>query len=316
MILISFVAVTIITFYLLELAPGNFIELSMLQAQQVYGGVREGQGVTGEDPRVLMWEQRYGANTPVWKKSLIFLQHALVLDLGPSFRYPSNTIESMLLAALPHTFVLVFLSMALALVVGVPLGIISALNRNSLLDRLMMFVSMLGRTIPSYVLAVVFILVFAVKLGILPTVGWGEPRQIVLPVLSLSLGPIAGFARYMRNSLIHVLTEDYIRTGYAKGGTEHKKLLPNTKRNSLIPLITVAGPQFAFLMVGSVWIETMFNIPGLGQLFSSAAPTRDYPLVIASTGFFAVLVMSMNLLVDLGYSLLDPRIKAGYATNR
>jgi len=316
MIVVSFVAVTTIAFYLLELAPGNFIEISMLQQQQVYGGVREGQGVQGEDPRVLMWEQRYGVNTPVWRKVLIFLGHAVILDLGPSFRYPSNSIESMILRALPSTFVLVFCSMAVALLVGVPLGVVSALYRNSLLDRLMMFISMLGRAIPSYVLAVVFILVFAVKLGIVPTVGWGEPRHLVLPVLSLAIGPIAGFARYMRNSLIHVLTEDYVRTAYAKGGTARMVVLRHALRNSLIPLITVAGPQFAFLMVGSVWIETMCNIPGLAQLFSAAAPTRDYPLVIAATGFFAVLVMAMNLLVDIGYAFLDPRIKAGYAASR
>ena len=120
----------------------------------------------------------------------------------------------------------------------------------------------------------------------------------------------------MRNSLIGVLREDYVRTGYAKGGTTQRVVWRHALRNSLIPLITVAGPQFAFLMVGSVWIETMFNIPGLGKLFASAAPTRDYPLVIASTGFFALLIMTMNLLVDIGYAFLDPRIRAGYGARR
>ena len=206
--------------------------------------------------------------------------------------------------------------MALALLVGIPLGIVAALRRNSLIDRLMMFISMIGQAVPSYVLAVLFILLFSVQWRALPTSGWGTLEQAVMPVLALTLGPIAGFARYMRNSLISVLQEDYVRTAYAKGGTTRKVILRHALRNSLIPLITVAGPQFAFLMVGSVWIESMFNIPGMGKLFAQAAPTRDYPLVIASTGFFALLIMLMNLLVDIGYGFLDPRIRTGYSASR
>jgi peptide/nickel transport system permease protein len=150
----------------------------------------------------------------------------------------------------------------------------------------------------------------------LPTSGWDDPRSLVLPVFSLALGPIAGFARYMRNSLIGVLREDYIRTGYAKGGSTWQVIFSHAFRNSLIPLITVAGPQFAFLMVGTVWIESMFNIPGLGSLFATAAPMRDYPLIIASSAFFALLIMVINLLVDVSYAYLDPRIRAGYAAHR
>jgi len=315
MIAVSFVGVTFITFYLLEAAPGNFIELSQLQAQQVTG-TRQGQGVTGEDPTVLMWEQRYGKYTPTWKKALIFIRHAVVLDLGPSFRYPATTIESMLVDTFPVTFLVVILGMGLALLIGIPLGILAALHRNSFIDRFVMFISMIGQAVPSYVLAVLFILLFSVQLRVLPTSGWGQPAQLVMPVLALGLGPIAGYARYMRNSLIGVLREDYVRTGYAKGGTTRRVIMRHALRNSMIPLITVAGPQFAFMMNGTVWIETMFNIPGLGKLFASAAPTRDYPLVIASTGFFAILIMIMNLLVDIGYAFLDPRIRAGYATGR
>lgn len=311
MIAISFVAVVSITFYLLHAAPGNFVELSQLAAQQVYGP-RTASGVQAEDPTVMMWEKRYGKNTPIWKQIIIFLRYAVTLDLGSSFRYPTDTIESLIAKTIPKTFLLVICSMALALAIGVPLGIVAALRRNTLVDRLMMLISMVGSAIPSYVLAVLFLLLFAVHWKVLPTSGWGQPKQMILPVLSLALGPIAGFARFMRSSLIGVLREDYIRTGYAKGGSTRQIILHHALRNSLIPLVTVAGPHFAFLMVGSVWIESMFNIPGLGSLFATAAPTRDYPLVIASSAFFALLIMVINLLVDLGYTLLDPRIRAGY----
>jgi len=316
MIAISFVAVVTITFYLLHAAPGNFLDISQLQTQQTYGNRSQQGGVFAESPTVKAWEERYGKNTPTWKQVLIFLRYAATMDLGPSFRFPTDTIQHMIAIAVPKTFILVLASMAVALLVGVPMGIIAALRRNSWIDRLTMLLSMVGSAIPSYVLAVLAILIFAVELHLLPTSGWGSPKTLVLPVLSLALGPISGFARYMRNSLIGVLREDYIRTGYAKGGSTWQVIFSHAFRNSLIPLVTVAGPQFAFLMVGTVWIESMFNIPGLGSLFGSAAQVRDYPLVIASSAFFALLIMVINLLVDISYMYLDPRIRAAYESHR
>jgi peptide/nickel transport system permease protein len=258
------------------------------------------------------WEERYGSTTPPWRLVLIFLRHAAVLDLGTSFRFPTTTVQSLILRSFPPTFLVVLLAIGVALLVGVPLGILAALKQGTWIDRLAMFVSMIGQTIPSYVLAVVFILFFSVRWHMLPTSGWGSAKQAVLPVMALALGPIAGFARYMRGALIDALREDYVRTAYAKGGNLRHVLFRHALRNSLIPLITISGPQFAFLMVGSVWIETMFNIPGLGRLFATALPTRDYPLVVSSVFFFAVLIMIVNLLVDIAYGVLDPRIRASY----
>ena len=314
MIAISLVVIMVMTFYMLHLAPGSFLDLAQIQAgQRVTGTTQLGQT---RDETAAEWEERYGTDTAPWVQALIFLRHAVVLDLGTSFRFPTTTIESLIARSFLPTFVVVFASMALALLIGVPLGIVAALRQGSVVDRGAMFVSMIGEAIPSYVLAVVLILFLAVRWPIFPTAGYGRPEQLVLPAVALALGPIAGFARYMRSALIHSLQEDYVRTAHAKGLNLRRVVLRHAIPNSLIPLITVSGPQFAFLMVGSVWIEVMFNIPGLGRLFATAVPTRDYPLVAASTLFFALLIMIMNLLVDIAYGVLDPRIRAGFAARR
>jgi peptide/nickel transport system permease protein len=262
------------------------------------------------------WERRYGLGMPPWRKALIFYQHLVKLDLGTSFRYPTIPIQDLIAESFPNTLVLVICTTVLSLLIGIPLGIVAGLREGSLIDRVAMFISMIGQTIPSYVIASLLILVFAVQFRWIPTSGWGKPVHLIMPVLSLALGPIAGYARYMRSALVAALKEDYVRTAYAKGGTHWRVLFGHAFRNSLIPLITVAGPTFAFLMSGAVWIEVLFNIPGLGRIFASAAPTRDFPLVLASTFFFGIFIMFVNLMVDIAYAILDPRIRVGYASGR
>ena len=309
-IVASLIAILVITFYLMHAAPGDFFNIERLMNQQVTGS-RLSQ-FEEKSQTLMLWEERYGENTPVWKQILIYLRHAVALDFGPSFRYPDTTIEEMMTRAFPRTFVLAFSPMLLALLIGIPMGIGAALYRNTWIDRATMFVSMLGICIPSYVIALLVIVFFAVTLQLFPTSGWGTWEYAVLPVLAMVFQPVAGIARYVRVSLIKEMGEDYVRTVFSKGGDRNKAVFLHALRNSLIPLLTITGPQFANLMVSTAFIEEIFNIPGLGKLFVAAAGTRDYPMIITSTLFFGFLIMLMNLLVDIGYTLIDPRIRANY----
>jgi peptide/nickel transport system permease protein len=179
-----------------------------------------------------------------------------------------------------------------------------------------MFISMLGICIPSYVIALLVIVLFSVMLQLLPTSGWGSWHHLVLPVMAMVFQPVAGIARYVRASLTKELDEDYVRTVFSKGGDRNNAVFGHALRNSLIPLLTISGPQFAFLMVSTAFIETIFNIPGMGRLFVLAAGSRDYPMIITTTLFYGFLIMVMNLLVDIGYAFLDPRIRASYGQKR
>lgn len=168
---------------------------------------------------------------------------------------------------------------------------------------------MIGSSIPNYIIAVFLMLIMGVYLHLLPTVGWGQPKNYVLPILALAVGPIGAITKYMRSSLIETLEKEYIKVAIAKGGGFKDVVLKHALRNSLIPLVTVVGPQLAYLIVGTVFIETLFVIPGIGSFFAGGATSRDYPMVMATTLLYAFLIMSMNLIVDLIYGVLDPRIR-------
>ena len=189
-IVASLIAILVITFYLMHAAPGDFFNIERLMNQQVTGS-RLSQ-FEEKSQTLMLWEERYGENTPVWKQILIYLRHAAALDFGPSFRYPDTTIEEMMTRAFPRTFVLAFSPMLLALLIGIPMGIGAALYRNTWIDRATMFVSMLGICIPSYVIALLVIVFFAVTLQLFPTSGWGTWEYAVLPVLAMVFQPVAG----------------------------------------------------------------------------------------------------------------------------
>lgn len=304
-IVISMVIIITITYYLMYLAPGNFFDI------QRFSSAARSTSVTPEQMQVLIkgFENKYGINQPIWKQILRYLKDAFVFKFGPSFSNPTMTIEELIRMKFPVTLTLSLLSIGLAIVLGIPLGVIAALKRNTWIDYSAMFVSMIGTIIPPYVIAVILVICLSVYLRLLPTSGWESPKQMILPVVTLALGPMAGIARYMRASLLDIINQEYIRTAYAKGGTDRAVIFGHAMRNSLIPIVTILGPQIAFLLVGTVWIENIFRVPGLGQLFVNAAAMRDYPLLVTSTFILALAVMVMNLIVDVVYALLDPRIK-------
>lgn len=301
MILALFV-ISLITFILVKKAPGNYLETQRYLTQNLAD--------TNVSPEMkAAWEKYYDLDKPEWYQYLKFIKNAFTLNFGPSFKYPETTIQKIFSKTLPISLSLAFLSLGLALIIGIPMGILAAFKRNTFIDRIAVFVSMLGSSIPSYVIAVFLVYVLCVVLHLVPTVGWGKPQNYVLPVLALAIGPIGSITRYMRSSLIETLEKEYIKVAIAKGGGFRNVVLQHALKNSLIPLVTVVGPQLAYLTVGTVFIETMFVIPGLGQYFANAAIGRDYPMVMATTMLFSFIIMSMNLIVDLIYGILDPRIR-------
>jgi len=255
------------------------------------------------------WEERFGTKKPIHEQYIRFIKDTINLEFGPSFRYPNTNIEDMIKQAFPVSFTLALWAIILALIVGAPLGVLSALYPNTWVDRLAMFLAMLGQCIPIYVVAVGLQLIISVQLKLLPTSGWGNWENYIMPVIALAVMPIAATARYMRSSMLDTLRQSYIRTAYAKGGTAARVVGNHALRNSVIPLITVLGPQVGAMLVGSVFIETTFRVPGLGQFFATSALNRDYPLMIASLMFLAATISIMNLLVDISYRIIDPRMK-------
>lgn len=306
-IFISIIVITIITYYLMHLAPGNFFDITRFQNVS-----SSSSSLSQENVEVLRrgFEKKYGLDQPIWRQIITYLSGAFRFKFGPAFSNPTMNIEDLIKQKFPVTLTLGVLSIMLAILVGIPLGIISALKRNTWMDYTATFLAMIGQVIPSYVIAVLLVVLFSVILGWLPTSGWGTPRQMVLPVIALALGPMAIIARFMRVSLLDTLNQDYIRTAYAKGGTDRVVILKHALRNSLIPIVTVIGPQLAYILAGSaVFIENIFRVPGIGQLFIDAAGYRDYPLMVTSTFVLALTIMFMNLIVDIIYAVLDPRIK-------
>lgn len=306
-ILFSVVVIIVLTYVLMWAAPGNFFDLQRFQT-----GSAASSNLTQAELEVLKkgFEEKYSLNKPLYEQIFNYLVSAAQFKFGPSFNYPNRTIEDMILTQLPVTLLLGVMAIAFAILIGIPLGVLAALKRNSWLDYLANFVAMAGQVIPGYVLALLLVLLFSVGLQWLPTSGWGGPETWVMPVFALSLGPLATIARFTRVSLLDTLGQDYIRTAYAKGGSRSTVILQHGLRNSLIPITSILGPSLAGIIGGSaVFIESYFRIPGIGYLFANAAQQRDYPLLVTATFVLALATMLLNMLVDIVYALLDPRIK-------
>lgn len=256
-------------------------------------------------------EARYKLNDPLWKQYIDYVVNLAHFDLGPSFKYPGRTVNDIISESFPVSLTLGMASICLAIAVGIPAGILSALRQNKWQDYLTMFLATLGISVPSFVIATVLIYVFAVKLQILPAAMWGGPEYIILPAIALAGMPMAFIARLTRSSMLEVLGQDYIKTAKAKGLPEHIIIYRHALKNALIPVITYIGPMAAAILTGSFVIETIFAIPGLGRYFVTSIYNRDYTVILGVTVFYSMLVVGLNMIVDLIYPLLDPRIKLG-----
>jgi peptide/nickel transport system permease protein len=309
-IVFSVVIIIIITYCLMHAAPGNFFDIQRFQSQSNVAAY--GTHMTQADIEMLRkgFEEKYGLDKPLWKQIAEYLVEAAQFKFGPAFSNPSMNIEDLIKQKFPITLALGSMAMVIAIAIGIPLGILAALRRNTLLDYGANFTAMIGQVVPSYVIAVFFVLLFSISLHWFPTSGWGKLKQMVLPVVAVALGPMGVIARFTRVSLLDTLGQDYVRTAYAKGGKERTVIVKHALRNSLIPIVTVIGPNLAYILAGSaVFIEAYFRVPGMGQLFVNAAGWRDYPLIVTSTFVLSLSIMLLNLIVDLVYALLDPRIK-------
>ncbi|WP_110686165.1 oligopeptide ABC transporter permease OppB [Salinicola aestuarinus] len=253
----------------------------------------------------------YHLDEPLPMQYLRYMGNLLQGDFGPSFKYKDFTVTELIAQGFPVSLEIGGLAILLALIVGLPLGIAAALKRNSTVDYVVMGTALTGIAVPNFVLAPIFALVFGVLLGWLPAGGWngGALPNLVLPVVALSIQQIAYIARMMRASMIEVLGSHFIRTARAKGLSESEVIWRHAIRPALLPVMSYLGPAIAGIVTGSVVIEQIFGIPGIGRYFVQGALNRDYTLVMGTVVFYGILIVVMNLIVDLLYSALDPQIR-------
>jgi len=254
-------------------------------------------------------EAKYHLDDPLWKQYGDYMWGFIRLDFGPSIAYRARTVNDILAQQWPVTMTLGAVAFVFAACLGIPLGILSAVKQNTLIDHSSMVVAMLGVSIPSIALGPFLIWIFALKLKWLPVATWGTPAHIVLPALTLSTFYLSRFARITRAAMLQVTHEEYIVTARAKGVRESVVNLKHAFRNAIIPVSTIAGPAFADILTGSLVVEQIFGIPGIGKYYVTSIGNRDYPVIMATTLIFALLIIFMNLLVDISYALLDPRIR-------
>ena len=257
-------------------------------------------------------EEKYGLDDPWYVQYLRYVKGVFTLDLGPSLVLRNRDVNDIVREHFPPSLQLGALAMLFALVVGVPLGMLSALRANTFFDYGAMFVSNVGFAIPSFLVATLLIYFFALEWGDifgLPTSGWDTWQSKVLPTIALGLGPMAYFARLTRGSMLETMQQDYIRTARAKGLRWRRVVVVHTLRNSLIPVVTAAGPILGFLITGSFIIEQIFAIPGIGRYYVTAVTGRDYSVVMGLTVLLAMIVIVANLVVDILYGFLDPRTR-------
>ncbi|HEY8464389.1 MAG TPA: ABC transporter permease [Bacillota bacterium] len=251
----------------------------------------------------------YHLNDPLLKQYLDYLGRLIRFDLGPSYKYSERTVNDFIKEGFPISATLGLLAILVALGLGVPAGVLSALKHNQWQDNLVMLVAITGVSVPSFILATLLQYLFSFKLHWFPPALWGTPSHLVLPVLALTALPLAFFARLIRSSMLEVLAQDYVRTARAKGLTEAVVVFRHVLKNALIPLLTVLGPMVTNLLTGTFIVERIFAIPGLGRHFVTSIYNRDYFVILGLTLFYAALLLVMNLVVDLCCAAVDPRIK-------
>jgi peptide/nickel transport system permease protein len=259
---------------------------------------------------ILRVRAELGLDQPLPLQYAVFLGRALAGDFGRSihFRQPAVRVVA---EYLPATFELGLTAFALALIVAVPIGVLSAVRRHSPIDHLAMAIALVGQSAPTFFLGILFILLVSLELGLLPTSGRGDWRNLILPAITLGAFAMASIARLTRSAVLEVLRADYIRTARAKGLAEAVVVVKHTLKNAAVPIVTITGLQFGSLLGGAVVTETVFSWPGIGRLAIQSIYNRDYPIVQCTVFFSAVVFIVINLAVDVLYGVLDPRVRAG-----
>ena len=285
--------VATLTFFIMNLVPGGpFVaEKSISKAAQ--------QALA----------EKYGLDKPLGVQYLNYMNSLIHGDMGLSLKQRGRTVNQIIFSKLPVSARTAGLAVVVALCVGIPLGCLSAYNRGKWADNLIIVFATCGIAIPSFISSVVLLYTFGMNLKLLPTVGLNEPAPYIMPVTALAIYPTAYITRLMRSSLLDVMGQDYMRTARAKGVSSVKILFKHALRNAILPVITYVGPMLAGLMTGSFVVEKIFSIPGLGRDFVSAITNRDYMMIMGTTILLATLVIVANVVVDILYKIIDPRIK-------
>ena len=254
---------------------------------------------------------KFHLDEPLWKQYLIYLKNLLRGDLGPSYRQRNRTVTDIIVDFFPVSLQLGLVAMSIAVVCGITLGVISAVKQNTWVDYGSMFLATIGISVPEYVMAPFLILILALTLKLVPTSGWGGifSPKIIIPALALSFGLTAVLARFTRAAMLEVLRKDYIRTARAKGLAQRTILLRHALKNALIPVVTVAGSYLTFIIVGSFFVESICGVPGIGRYFVTSITARDYPVIMGTVLLLAAVASVLNLLVDIAYAILDPRVR-------
>jgi oligopeptide transport system permease protein len=286
-------AIGTLTFFMLRWAPGG----PFLAEREIPEGARA------------QLERTYGLDRPIGEQYLTFLGRAVRFDFGPSYKYPARQVREIIGDALPVSLELGALALLVALLIGVPIGVIAAVRHNSATDHAAMGFALAGVSIPNFVLGPLLVLVFSLGLFVLPPALWRGPESRILPVLTLSTAYVAYIARLTRAGMLEVLRQDFVRTARAKGVPEIRVVTRHALRLGLLPVVSYLGPAAARILMGSVVVESVFQIPGLGRYLVNAAFNRDYTLVLGGVLFYAAFLLVLNLIVDVAYTWLDPRVE-------
>ncbi|MEG0177979.1 MAG: ABC transporter permease [Oscillospiraceae bacterium] len=285
--------VSTITFFLMNLIPGGPFLAEKAVSPQAQAALNA----------------KYGLDKPLFEQYTTYLGGAIKGDLGDSVKKRGFTITRIIKERFPTSAKIGCISVAVALVVGVVIGSIAAMHRGKWLDNLIIFIATCGIAVPSFVVCTMLMYIFGLKLGWLPTTGLSGVLNYIMPVAGLAFYPTAYIARLMRSSMLDVLGQDYMRTARAKGLSGAKSLFKHALRNAILPVVTYLGPMFAYTLTGSFVVEKIFTIGGLGSAFIGSITGRDYPLIMGTTIFLAALIIVMNVVVDIAYKLIDPRIQ-------
>ena len=292
---LTFLIIMTLTFFLMHSIPG---------------GPFDGDSLTKLPPEVqanLM--EKFGLDKPLGEQYLVYMNNLFHGELGISISYSPRSVKSIITSEIPVTATLAFTSVSVTIVLGVLYGIVAALKQGKWQDQVAKVITTLGITIPSFVMCTLLIYVFAVKLRVLPTMGFDGPKNLILPATALSFGSIATLSRLTRSSLLDVVRQDYIRTAKAKGLKNSVVIFKHALKNSLLPVVTYLGPLVTALLTGSFVVEKIFAIPGIGREMVSAIGDRDYTMILGLTAIFSIIMITSYLVVDIMYALIDPRVK-------
>ena len=293
------IGVVFIIYAIMELTPGDPVMMIL------------GEGAPIEAPEALREEM--GLNDPFFVRFVRYIVDALHGDLGESYTSGLPVFQE-ILTRMPYTLSLATLSICVAVIIGLPIGILSAVKRYSLTDNLTLAISLTVTSMPAFFLAMLLMMIFCIKLGWLPMMGLSSPKHYILPVIASASSTTASLMRMTRTTMLEVIRQDYIRTARAKGATERRVIYGHALRNALLPVVTIIGVNFGFALGGSIVLEQVFTIPGLGQLMINAIREKDTPVVMGAVMATAIFASLVNLLVDIIYTYIDPRLASEFTS--